>query len=260
MLHVATIATHSERMLPVLLESANRNGVSLSILGHNYPWKDFSSKIDILMPFFRSLPEEDIVCYLDGFDSLILPSIKHLEKKFLTFGKEIIFSNDYEHSGIQGFFERKFFPSECVFSTGVFIGRNIALQNLFQAARNMYPNYSDDQKILRHYYAHQNCTQIGIDGESQLFFNFDAANPSFNLLSQVSKIHNEEIYLHNGETPSIISFPCSWFAIGIKKKLNVLLEKLGYEYNPGINIKGTFHGLKYYIGTSIKESIKTLLK
>ncbi|QFT53692.1 glycosyltransferase domain-containing protein [Microbulbifer sp. THAF38] len=265
MLHVVTIATHSERMFPILQESAKRNGVPLTILGRNHPWKDFASKMDILLPFFRSQPEEDIICYLDGFDSLILPPIRHLEKNFLSFGKGIIFSNDYRHKGIQGFFEKKFFPDEHVFSTGIFIGKNKALQDLFLAAREMYPHDSDDQKILRRYYvhkncAHQTCAQMAIDRESRLFYNFDAAEPSFNLLNQISHIHNGELYLLNGQSPSVISFPCSWFAIGIKKNLHILLKKLGYDYCPEINLKGTFNGLKYYIGTSIKESLKTLLK
>ncbi|WNZ57159.1 hypothetical protein QT397_07390 [Microbulbifer sp. MKSA007] len=115
MLHVATIATHSERMLPVLLESANRNGVSLSILGHNYPWKDFSSKIDILMPFFRSLPEEDIVCYLDGFDSLILPSIKHLEKNFSPLARKLFFPMITNIAVYKDFLKENFFPASVFF-------------------------------------------------------------------------------------------------------------------------------------------------
>ncbi|WP_444903898.1 glycosyltransferase domain-containing protein [Microbulbifer sp. CnH-101-E] len=260
MLHISTIATHSERMFPVLQESARRNGVSLTILGRDHPWKDFSSKMDILLPFFQTLPEEDIICYLDGFDSLILPSVRLLEKNFHSFGKDIIFSNDYRHDGVQGYFEKKFFPNEHVFSTGIFIGKNKALQNLFQAARGMYPNYCDDQKILRRYYAHHTCEQVDIDHEAKLFYNFDMADPSYNLLNQVDHIQGGKIYLFNGQSPSIISFPCSWFAIGIKKNLHILLEKLGYDYYPEVNIKGTLNGLKYYIGTSIKESIKTLLK
>ncbi len=260
MLHIATIATHSERMFPVLQESAIRNDVSLSILGRDHPWKDFSSKIDILLPFFHRLPEEDSVCYLDGFDSLILPPIRHLEKNYLSFNKEIIFSNDHQHGGAQGFFEKLFFPGEHIFSTGIFIGKVKALKTLFHSAQETYPNYHDDQKMIRRYYAHHTPTEMDIDRDFKLFYNFDFADSSYNLLNQISHIHCGEIYLHNGQNPSIISFPCSWFSVGIKKNLHVLLEELGYEYCPEVNIRKTFTGLKYYIGNSIKEHIKTLLK
>ncbi|WP_226644824.1 hypothetical protein [Microbulbifer variabilis] len=161
---------------------------------------------------------------------------------------------------MQVFFEKKLFPNEHVFSTGIFIGKNNALQHLFLNTRRMHPNFSDDQEILRRYYTHQTCAQEEIDREARLFYNFDTAEPSYNLLNQVSRIHNRKIYLRNGQCPSFISFPCSWFAIGIKKNLHILLKKLGYDYCPEINLKGTFNGLKYYIGTSIKESLKTLLK
>ncbi|MFA0811269.1 glycosyltransferase domain-containing protein [Microbulbifer epialgicus] len=247
-------------MFPVLQESAKRNGVHLNILGRNYPWQNFSSKIDLLIPFIQQLPEEDIICYLDGFDSLILPSIHQLEDKFHAYDKEIVFSNDHQHNGTQGFFERKHFAGTDIFSTGIFIGKVKTINHLFSAIKKMYPDYSDDQKMIRRYYTQYSPEHIGIDSEFKLFYNFDVADSSFNLLNQIDTISQGKIYLSNRETPAIISFPCSWFAIGITKNIHTLLKKLGYNYYPEVNIKKTFIGLKYYIGTTIKDSIKALLK
>lgn len=260
MLHLVTIATHSERMFPLLKESAKRNGVSLNILGQQQPWKNFSTKIDLLLPFCRTLPDDDILCYLDGFDSLILPSIQQLEENFELFDKEVVFSNDYRHQGTLGFFERKYFSSEHIFSTGIFIGKIKAIQEIFSSAKAMYPDQTDDQKMLRGYCTHHSPEHIGIDLEAKLFYNFDTADGSFNLLDQVNQIHQGQIQLNNGEIPAIISFPCSWFAIGITKNIHVLFKELGYDYYPAVSFKNTFNGLKYYISNTIKDSLRDLLK
>ncbi|WHI50569.1 hypothetical protein P3339_19345 [Microbulbifer sp. MLAF003] len=260
MLHLVTIATHSERMFPVLQESAKRNGVSLTILGQEQPWENFSTKIDLLLPFCKTLPEEDILCYFDGFDSIILPAIHQLESKFYSFDRDIVFSNDHQHSGTQGFFERKYFAGNTIFSTGIFIGKVKTLSHLFSVIKEMYPDYSDDQKMIREYYTHHSPEHIGIDGKSKLFYNFDLSDGSFNLLNQVNCIDQGQIQLKNKEMPCIISFPCSWFAIGVTKNIHVLLKELGYDYYHEVNIKNTFNGLKHYIGTTIKDSLKSLLK
>lgn len=123
MLHVVTIATHSERMFPILQESAKRNGVPLTILGRNHPWKDFASKMDILLPFFRSQPEEDIICYLDGFDSLILPPIRHLEKTSSPLVRALFFPMTIGTRGYKVFLKRNSFPTNMFFPRESLLGK-----------------------------------------------------------------------------------------------------------------------------------------
>lgn len=79
--HVITVATHKERYFDVLVQSAKKMNVDMVVLGMNQKWEGFHMKYTLVDEYIKDLPPDDIIVFLDAFDSLIL-------KKFDNFADE----------------------------------------------------------------------------------------------------------------------------------------------------------------------------
>ena len=71
-IHVVTVATHKERYFDTLVQSANNMNVKLVVLGMNQKWDGFHMKYTLVYDYIADLPLDDMVVFVDAFDSLIL--------------------------------------------------------------------------------------------------------------------------------------------------------------------------------------------
>ena len=67
-LHIVTVATDSQYYFPYLVESCKRNGKELEVLGMGEVWQGFNWKYVKMMEYLKTLPTDDIVCFVDGYD------------------------------------------------------------------------------------------------------------------------------------------------------------------------------------------------
>jgi len=91
-LHIATVATHSERYLPVLEKMTEDRGIKLQKLGFGKKYEGHFMKDLEMIEFLKPLPKDDIVVFLDGFDTLMLSDKEEVIKKFKESGKKMVIS------------------------------------------------------------------------------------------------------------------------------------------------------------------------
>jgi hypothetical protein len=70
-MRVYTVATHSQHLFPFLKESARRFGHSLTVLGWGEQYRDHVWKDDLMCEALEHIDPEEVVCFVDGFDSLL---------------------------------------------------------------------------------------------------------------------------------------------------------------------------------------------
>ena len=66
---IVTFATHEEGTLNDLVH--NQYNVPIKVLGFGEKWTGFKMKFEYVYDYIQTLPENDIVVFLDGFDSEI---------------------------------------------------------------------------------------------------------------------------------------------------------------------------------------------
>ena len=82
-----TVATHSEAYFPYLKQSCEKNNADLIVLGWGKKWDGYITKLKLVMNYCKSLEDDDIICFVDSFDVIMLRPINELEKAFRVFHK-----------------------------------------------------------------------------------------------------------------------------------------------------------------------------
>lgn len=91
-LHICTVATQQTQGVDQLLHSCKVRDVNITILGMGTPFKGLSEKLIHVQKYIQTLPDEDVVLFVDGYDVLILATEKEILKKFLKMNKPFIIS------------------------------------------------------------------------------------------------------------------------------------------------------------------------
>ncbi len=71
-LHVCTVATEERKGLDQLKNSCKENNLDLTVLGFGKPFRGFCEKFVEMQTFISELPDDDIILFVDAYDSLIL--------------------------------------------------------------------------------------------------------------------------------------------------------------------------------------------
>jgi len=89
-LKVVTAATHSDGYFRALQASAARLNLDFTVLGWGQKWSDLAAKIQLVRQFAESVPKDDIILFLDGFDTVILQPEEIIIKRFLHHRKRFV--------------------------------------------------------------------------------------------------------------------------------------------------------------------------
>jgi hypothetical protein len=164
-IHIITYATHNEGLFDKLIN--NEYNINVIVLGFGEKWNGFMDKMIYFYEYIKTLPENDIVFFIDGFDSYINQPLHIIKERFLSFNKNIVLSGD-----------KSSYISYLLFGTcydnmnansGLYSGYNKSIQELLEYI--IQTNYSkDDQRNLNEackYFMND----IIIDSEKLLFHN-----------------------------------------------------------------------------------------
>jgi len=173
-IHIITYATHNEGLFDKLIN--NEYNINVIVLGFGEKWNGFMDKMIYFYEYIKTLPENDIVFFIDGFDSYINQPSHIIKQRFLSFNKNIVLSGD-----------KSSYISYLLFGTcydnmnansGLYSGYNKSIQELLEYI--IQTNYSkDDQKNLNKackYFMND----IIIDSEKLLFHNLSQYERYFN--------------------------------------------------------------------------------
>src|SRR5947207_2162558 len=109
-----TVATHSERYFPSLLASCERHNCRLVVLGWQQKWQGFSWRYNLVKDYLQSLDKNEIVCFIDAFDVIILQDANKIAEAFRRLNVPLVFSVEKEYQNrFHRLAYRKMFPYKC---------------------------------------------------------------------------------------------------------------------------------------------------
>lgn len=139
---IVTYATHSEGSFEELTH--NKFGVEVTVLGMGTKWNGFMDKIQGVLGYLQTLPDDELVVFVDGFDSYIKKPLDDLKEKFKSLDCDILVSKDIP---IGGYFNRKIFgtcKNDIGSNSGLYMGHCSHLKDFLYSVSKQ-PS-SDDQR------------------------------------------------------------------------------------------------------------------
>jgi len=222
-MHIVTVANKNDGYLNYLIESCKRNGGELEVLGWNQEWKGFMWKISLMIEYLNSLENDDIVCYVDGYDVIILQPVKKIETLFKKSGARILFSRDCTQDIIPFYdiINKNYFGTYKNYriNAGTFIGYVKDLKKLLNNICNKYDcndKNLDDQIIFTKICNQYNNNNIGIDINREIFLVISDYDTNKNKI----KIINNELVFNNNIKSCIFHGPGNCNFTHLLKKLN----------------------------------------
>lgn len=174
-IHFATVATQSEGYLPVLEQQLTEKNLKLNKLAMGKKWKGHMMKDLEMIDYLKTVDDEDIVVFLDGFDTLMLSSREEILEKFKSFNSKMVLS--IENVGKLSFIHDAVFEkiNGYYFNAGLYMGRAKFMLNFLE---DMYSNDYDkrsNQKTWMKYLNRLNSINkldgIKFDVNSDIFLN-----------------------------------------------------------------------------------------
>ena len=218
MLHYITVATHSERYLPVLEKQLEDKGKKLNKLGFGKKYSGHFMKDLETIEFLKDKNPDDLVIFLDGFDSLSLSSEEEIIEKFKSFNKKLVISvenirNAYlTHSYVFQKVLGKYI------NTGLFMGEVRFVRDFLERMYSKEYDKKSNQKTWCKFLNSEYNEYIGLDRDSLLFLNHSfTCNNSF-------KLKNKRIELDNNNKPCFIQGNGCY-------NMDYIIKELGYSKN-----------------------------
>jgi len=174
MLRVATVATHPKYYFHYLEKTCARWNVKLEVLGMGEKWEGYVWKFKKILEFLRSVPADDIVCFVDGYDVVATRDLNELVPKFLEIKErencDMIVAKDHTFLFPLNKIANVYFGTcnGIQINSGTYIGYSLDLLRILEDALKIFPDEKDDQKLLTNYCSIYS-NKIYIDKQSDLF-------------------------------------------------------------------------------------------
>ena len=174
-----TYATHNTGYLDSLKISAKNNHFDLKILGYGKEWIGFTQKLNDSKDYLKTLDKNDLVCFVDGFDSIVLGSSNELVQKYIDFKTDLVMFSASRDNFIMNVIFGKINDNDVDkeynrLNSGLYIGYVHKIIELFDNVCNYYKctDDKDDQELLTLYYNQcKNC--LLLDTDNILFYNLE---------------------------------------------------------------------------------------
>lgn len=223
MLHFITVATHSERYLPVLEKMVEDNGNKLNKLAFGEKYKGHFMKDLETIKFLKKIPSEDIVIFVDGFDTIMFSKTDEIIDKFKSFNKKLVLSiENIKNSFLTHSYNFMTVRNKYI-NTGLYIGYAGFILNMLEDMYSLEYDKKSNQAnwsiYLNNDYTKINLNDIELDVDSKLFLNHsEVCNNKFTII-------NKRILLDTKIKPCLLQGNGA-------VNLNSVIDKLEYDkYN-----------------------------
>jgi hypothetical protein len=169
-----TVATNSSPHLERLLRSCRHYEIPLEVLGSGRPYPHHGIKSQYILEYLPTLPDDEIVLFVDGYDVVFLTGADEIEEKFRAFEHPFVISTE-QNCNVDGGLRVRFstwlkFPKGKkpyrFINTGSYVGRAGYLRTLLESLR-IQPTDSDQTIMNRHFVA--NPDMVRLDYDHQVF-------------------------------------------------------------------------------------------
>lgn len=215
---LVTVATQSERYYPYLKLSAEANGHELITLGYGEKWRGFGWRFDLMKEYLKSLDKDEIVCFIDGYDVIVLQDPATIERNFKEISKGdktrvVVSVETPSDSAVDKFLINtwsSFFSYKCennMVNAGTYIGYSSAIMKLFDNICKTFECKPDsDDQILVQRYCIENSDTFIFDKDSQIFLVIASLNGAISPGKDGLVVDDKKLY-YKGAMPCILHAP-----------------------------------------------------
>jgi len=201
-LHIITVATESKYYFPYLVDTCKKNGKDLIVLAFGEKWTGFNSKYKILLTYIKNLHENDIVCFVDGYDVLCLRNLDKLSECFVNIKnkykcKIIVGYNNNMHATIVKKLIHYISFGTCnniALNSGTYIGYVKDIIEYINIILNINTKDNDDDQVGMTKYCNNNKNDIYIDVNNEIFLCLDYP---FQNINKYVEWKNGQLYYNN---------------------------------------------------------------
>lgn len=226
-IHIVTVSTSPQYYFPYLVESCDKNGKSLEVIGDGEKWEGLNWKIKKMVEYLHPLPDTDIVCFIDGYDVLCTRDLTELKTVYLDLTKKhgckVVVGHDKQSIFMS--FNYLFYgtcKNESI-NSGTYMGQVKDLKVIIDKIYGLNQESATSDQRLMTQYCVANPDDFYIDVHNEVFL--DLLYPLEDLSKYVEI--QDGVLSKDGNRPFFIH------AAGYGILDNVLL-KLGYSYNGNI--------------------------
>lgn len=219
--HIITVGTDENKMWG-LEQSAKRHSITYLNLGKGVEWgggtmegQGGGHKINLVRSHIQTLPDEDIVLFVDGYDVLFTDNIDTIKERFEGFDCDILFAAEkscWPEPTLAPQFPMTPTPYKYL-NSGVYMGKVSRLNHFFS---EIVENDQDDQLWTQKRFLGVNGLRVKLDHEGYIF-------------------QCDDDVIYNGQQISNgMCCPCIYHGNGgddAKARFNSLAHKFGYVQN-----------------------------
>jgi len=223
--HIVTVATESKYYFPYLLESCKNNGKELEVLGYGEKWEGLNWKFKKMVDYLKSLPEKDIVCFVDGYDVICCRDLSEITKVFLDIkektGCKMIIGEDKFYNFLK--LPARYFMGECKgnnINSGTYIGYAKDLLEIITKIHELDPRPNANDQRITTKYCNMN-DDIHCDVDSELFLTLCYPLTE---LDRFVKIDKNRVLYYKHNTPFFVHGNANAYLDNIIKNLGYNIE------------------------------------
>lgn len=241
MIHYVCVATESKLYLPYLKLAIPE----LVILGMNQPWEGYITKFKLFGSYLQTIPNDDIVCFIDSWDVIPTKKINYLENQFIEFSnnnpkvKMIVGHDNHKDLPFHKQINKIFFINEKKdrLNAGQFIGyvKNVkpVIEYILEKNKNLSKNkkYSDSTELTN--YAKLFPGELFSD-DKNIFFKI-VTTPLMQV--KIKEINYTYSFVHanaNGRLEDLI-----------ENEYNIIISKQNRKENFYIHVNSLWKKIKY---------------
>lgn len=219
--HIITVGTDENKMWG-LEQSAKRHGITYLNLGQGVKWdggtmvgQGGGHKINLVRSHIQTLPDEDLVLFVDGYDVLFTDNIHTITERFHGFDCDILFAAEkscWPEPTMALQFPMTPTPYKYL-NSGVYMGKVARLNHFFS---EVVANGQDDQLWMQKRYLGANGLNVKLDHEGYIFQ------------------CDDEVSYDGKQISNGMCCPCIYHGNGgddAKARFNSLADKFGYIQN-----------------------------
>ena len=175
-MRLITVATEGAAYFAYLKKSCERFGAQLDVLGWDQKWQGFAWKLMLMMDHIQKLDDNEVVCFIDAYDVILLRPLAELESAFEKItaetGARIVVGCDKPPTHMMSWASAWLFKKcqDKRVNSGTYMGRVRDVRDMLtyifpSSARNAA---QDDQMLLIEYCLHEP-QRIFIDCDNRMF-------------------------------------------------------------------------------------------
>lgn len=178
MLHIFTYGAGDISRFEYLKSSADFCNLPINYITQS-SWSGYFDKVKYMLLAIKNLPDNDIVCFVDGFDVIATGGLEEIRTKFLQADCDLLVGG--ELNCWPGYYLDKF-PKKNgptgfkYLNSGGFIGYKFAVLEVYtwkslEEIAETCKKYSDQGYFIEYYLEHLNKKRIKLDTGCQIFQN-----------------------------------------------------------------------------------------